>query len=139
MLVEDFLEFRKFIRSKLEERSDLLIISEVADGLKAVEEATAMQPDLILLDVGLPSLSGIEVARRLRKLTPKSKIIFLSQQTSEDLMEEAIALGALGYVFKSNAGLDLLPAIDAAVSGRKYVSNDPRRNDFVDGDGSKRL
>jgi DNA-binding NarL/FixJ family response regulator len=127
MLIEDFLWFRDFVRSKLEQRPELLVICEVSDGLKAIENATKLQPDLILLDIGLPSLNGVEVARRLRDLTPKSKIIFLSQETTAVLVKEAIALGAWGYVFKSNAEGDLLPAIDAALSGRKYVSDNPKR------------
>jgi DNA-binding NarL/FixJ family response regulator len=129
MLAEDFLWFRSFVRSKLEERPELLVICEVADGLKAVENAEALQPDLILLDIGLPSLNGMEVARQLRELAPKSKIIFLSQETSATILKEAFALGAWGYVYKSHAEGDLLPAIDAAVSGRRYLSGDPKRDD----------
>jgi DNA-binding NarL/FixJ family response regulator len=130
MLVEDFLSFRNFVRSKLEQRPELLVICEVSDGLKAIENATELQPDLILLDIGLPSLNGVEVARRLRGLAPKSKIIFLSQETTAVLVKEAIALGAWGYVFKSHAEGDLLPAIDAALSGRRYVSGDPKIRDI---------
>jgi len=70
------LSFRKYVCSKLEERPELQVVCEVADGLEAVHKAEALQPDLILLDMGLPTLNGIEVARRLRELAPKSKIIF---------------------------------------------------------------
>jgi DNA-binding NarL/FixJ family response regulator len=122
MVVEDFLGFRNFVRSKLEQRPELLLTCEVADGLEAVENAAKLQPDLILLDIGLPSLNGIEVARRVRELAPKSKIIFLSQETTAVLVTEAVALGAWGYVYKTHAESDLLPAIDAALSGRRYVS-----------------
>jgi DNA-binding NarL/FixJ family response regulator len=139
MLVEDFLWFRDFVRSKLELCPELLLIGEASDGLKAVEDATSLQPDLILLDIGLPSLNGIEVARQLRELAPKSKIIFLSQETSAVLVKEAIALGAWGYVFKSHAEGDLLPAIDAALSGRRYVSSNPQRGDVPHGDDSDRI
>ncbi len=117
----------------------MLVICEVSDGLDAVEKAPALQPDLILLDIGLPSLNGMEVARQLRELAPKSKIIFLSQETSAVLVKEAIALGACGYVFKCDAELDLLPAIDAVVSGRRYVSGDPGRNDLPQEDDSNRI
>ena len=136
MLVEDFLWFRSFVRSKLEKRSELLVICEVSDGLEAVENASTLQPDLILLDIGLPSLNGMEVARRIRELAPRSKIIFLSQETSAVVVNEAIALGAWGYVFKSHAERDLLPAIDAALSGSRYVSGDPQREDVPPGDPS---
>jgi DNA-binding NarL/FixJ family response regulator len=139
MLVEDFLWFRNFVRSKLDQSPELPIICEVSDGLEAVESATALQPDLILLDIGLPSLNGMEVARQLRSLAPKSKIIFMSQETSAVLIKEAIALGAWGYVFKSQAETDLLPAIDAALSGRRYVSGDPKCVAVPHGDTSDRI
>lgn len=131
--------FRNYVRSKLEQRSELLVIREVSDGLEAVENATTLQPDLILLDIGLPSLNGMEVARRLRELAPRSKIIFLSQETSAVVVKEAIALGAWGYVFKSHAERDLLPAIDAALSGSRYVSGNPKLGDASHGDDSDRI
>lgn len=122
MLVEDFPSFRKVVCSKLQQRSDLQVICEVSDGLEAVQKAEALKPDLILLDVGLPTLNGMEVARRLRDLAPKSKIIFLSQETSEDFVQHAASLGAWGYVFKTNTESDLLVAIDAALSGTRFFS-----------------
>ena len=122
MVVEDFLSFRKFVCSKLEQRPELQVICEVSDGLEAVEKAVELQPDLILLDLGLPTLNGIEVARRLRELAPKSKIVFVSQETSPDFVEHALDLGAWGYVFKTHAESDLLVAIDAILSGKRFTS-----------------
>ena len=122
MVVEDFLSLRDFVRLKLKQRPELTVICEVSDGLEAVDSAASLQPDLILLDIGLPSLNGMEVARRLRELAPQSKIVFFSQETSAVLVQEALGLGACGYVFKARAGGDLLPAIDAALSGRRFVS-----------------
>ncbi|MGC2616254.1 MAG: response regulator transcription factor [Terracidiphilus sp.] len=122
IIVEDFLSFRKFISTKLQQRSDLQVICEVSDGLEAVQKAEALQPDLILLDVGLPTLNGMEVARQLRDLAPKSKIIFLSQETSPEFVQHAASLGAWGYVFKANAESDLLAAIDAVLSGRRFFT-----------------
>ena len=86
-------------------------IREVSDGLEAVQEAQRLQPDLILLDIGLPTLNGIEVARRARQLCPNSKILFLSEHRSIDIAKEAIRAGGSGYVVKSDAGNDLLPAV----------------------------
>jgi DNA-binding NarL/FixJ family response regulator len=120
MVVEDFPSFRKLICSKLQQRSDVQVICEVSDGLEAVQKAKALQPDLVLLDIGLPTLNGIEVARRLRDLAPNSKIIFLSQETSPEFIEHAVRLGAWGYVFKANAESDLLAAIDAVSSGKRF-------------------
>src|SRR5882672_8809290 len=92
LVVEDFEPFRRFICSTLERRPDLKIICEVSDGLQAVQKAQELNPDLILMDVGLPGLNGIEAARRIRKLAPKSKIIFLSQESSPDVVQEALDL-----------------------------------------------
>jgi len=77
----------------LDERPDLQIVCEVSDGLEAVNKAARLQPDLILLDVGLPSMNGIEASRRIRKLSPESKILFVSQESSADVVEEAFRLG----------------------------------------------
>jgi DNA-binding NarL/FixJ family response regulator len=75
---------------------------------------------LILLDIGLPTQSGIEAARQIRKLAPKSKIIFLTQESSADVVEAARSLGARGYVVKAKAGSELLAAVHAAISGELF-------------------
>jgi len=80
MVVEDFHSFRRFVCSKLEQKPDVLIIGEVSDGLEAVQKAGELKPDLILLDIGLPTLNGIEAARRIRGLVPKSTIIFSTRK-----------------------------------------------------------
>jgi DNA-binding NarL/FixJ family response regulator len=100
LVVEDSEEFRKFICSMLGETPELQIVGEESDGLRALQRADELQPDLILLDIGLPSLNGIEVARQIPKLSPKSKILFLSQEVSADVVREALGTGALGYVVK---------------------------------------
>jgi DNA-binding NarL/FixJ family response regulator len=123
MVVEDFHSFRQFVSSKLEQRPDLRVVCEVSDGLEAVQKAEELRPDLILLDIGLPTLNGFEAARRIRGLAPESKIIFSSQETSADFVHEAMRLGAWGYVFKTYAEGHLLPAIDAVLSGKRFVSN----------------
>jgi DNA-binding NarL/FixJ family response regulator len=98
------------------------IVGEAADGLEAVQKAEELQPDLILLDLGLPRLNGIEVARRIRTLSPQSKITFVSLESSADVVQEALRLGALGYVAKAQAGSDLLTAVDAICRGGRFVS-----------------
>jgi DNA-binding NarL/FixJ family response regulator len=81
-----------------------------------------LEPDLVLLDIGLPTLNGIEAARQIRKLAPESRIIFVSQESSPDVVQEALNLGALGYVLKTGAALDLLAAVEAVLDGRQFVS-----------------
>ncbi len=120
--MEDFHSFRRFVCSKLEQRPELRVVCEVSDGLEAVQKAEELKPDLILLDIGLPTLNGLEAARRIRGLAPEAKIIFSSQETSADIVQEAMRLGAWGYVFKTQAGRDLLVAIEAVLSGNRFVS-----------------
>jgi DNA-binding NarL/FixJ family response regulator len=121
LVVEDFEPFRHLICSMLTERPGFQIVGELADGLEAVQKAEELQPDLIVLDVGLPSLNGIAAARRIRKLSPKSKMLFVTQQSSADVAQEALALGALGYVIKTHAGSELLPAVEEVLQGRQFV------------------
>jgi DNA-binding response OmpR family regulator len=121
-VVDDYEPFRRFICSTLGKRPELQIVGEVPDGLEAVQKAQELQPDLIVLDIGLPSLNGIEAARRMRKLSPESKILFISQESSADVVQEALALGALGYVVKAHAGSELLAAVEAVLQGRQFVS-----------------
>ena len=103
LVVEDYEPFRRFIRSTLRKGRGLEIVGETSDGLEAVNKAEELQPDLIVLDIGLPSLNGIEAARRIRKVSPESKIVFISQESSADVVQEALASGALGYVVKAHA------------------------------------
>ena len=122
LVVEDFAPFWEFIRSTLAERPDVQVIGEVADGLEAVQKAELLGPDLVLLDIGLPTLNGIEAARQIRTLIPESKIIFVSQESSCEVVQETLNMGAWGYVLKERAATDLLAAVDAVVEGRHFVS-----------------
>lgn len=123
LVVEDFDPFRRFIVSKLQTRPEFQFIGEASDGLEAVQKAQELQPDLIMMDVGLPSLNGIEAARQIRKLSPESKIIFFSQESSADVVHEALGLGAHGYVVKVHAGRELLAAVEAVLQGTQFVSS----------------
>ena len=131
LVVEDFEPFRRLICSMLRKMPGLQIIAEASDGLEAVRKAEELQPDLIQLDVGLPSLNGIEAARRIRTLSPKSKIVFVTQESDPDLLQEALNLGAKGYVVKTNVASDLLAAVDAALGGRSFVSGGLEVQEFT--------
>ena len=122
LVVEDFEPFRSFVCSALKQKPELEIVCELSDGLAAVQKADELKPDLILLDIGLPGLNGIEAGRQIRKLVPDAKIIFLTQESSQDVVQEALRLGALGYVVKTRAGSDLIPAVEAVLQGKQYVS-----------------
>jgi DNA-binding NarL/FixJ family response regulator len=104
-------------------KQDLHVICEVADGLDAVRKAEELKPDLILLDIGLPTLNGLKAARQIRELAPESKIIFVSQESSADLVQEALSLGAYGYVVKTKLESDLLIAVGVFLEGRRFVSS----------------
>jgi len=120
LVVEDYEPFRRFLSSKLNKIQDVQLVDEVSNGLEAVQKAEELKPDLVLLDIGLPKLNGIEAARRIRSLSPMSKIIFLSQESSADVVEVALNTGAQGYVIKDDAGHKLLPTVDAVLRGETH-------------------
>jgi DNA-binding NarL/FixJ family response regulator len=122
LLVDDFDALRSFIRTTLQ-GTQFQIIAEVSDGLEAIQKAEELQPDLILLDIGLPNLNGIEAARRIRKRAPRSKILFLSQESSSDVVAEALKFGT-GYVVKTHAGGELLATIEAMRATGHFVTTD---------------
>jgi DNA-binding NarL/FixJ family response regulator len=123
LVVEDFGRLRQLIVSTLQDRAEFQV-TEASDGLQAVQRAEQEHPDLILLDIGLPILDGMMVARRVRKLAPTSKILFLSEESSPGFVREALDLGAMGYVYKPDTQRDLLPAIEAVLAGTQFVSKE---------------
>lgn len=117
LVAEDFLPFRRLMWSTMERSPKLHVISQVADGLEAVQKAVELRPDLILLDIGLPTLNGIEAARQIHRLSPESKIVFVSQDSDPEIVQSALGLGACGYVAKATAASDLLVAIERVSEG----------------------
>jgi CheY-like chemotaxis protein len=115
----------------LERNPDLTIIGEASDGLEAVLKAEELQPDLIVLDLGLPTLNGIAAARRIGKVASQSKILFVTQESSADVVEAAFATGARGYVLKTEASSELLTAVDAVVRGEQFVGRRFAGHDFA--------
>ena len=122
LLADDFEPWCRFVCSKVQHEPELQIICEASDGLLAVHKAEELKPDLILLDIGLPKLNGVEAARTIRKLAPKSKILFLSQESSAGVVLEALSTGA-AFVLKADAGKELIPAIRAVSLGKQYLSS----------------
>jgi DNA-binding NarL/FixJ family response regulator len=123
LVVDDYKTFRTVLCSILQLRNDLQIVGEASDGWEAVQKAKALQPDLVLLDVALPTLNGIQVARRLRDLVPYAKILFVSLESSWDVVREALNMGGSGYVHKVHVGSELLPAIEMVLEGKRFVSS----------------
>ena len=132
LIVEDYEPFRRTVVSLLEQQPELLVIGEVSDGLEAVRKAQELQPELVLLDIGLPTLNGIEVARQVRKLSIESKILFLSQESSADIVQAALATGAKGYVVKTDVRRDLLMAVNAVLRGDQFVGRRFSDNGFTE-------
>lgn len=121
-VVDDYDPWCRFLRLALLVHEELQVIGQFNDGLEAIQKAEELQPDLILLDINLPTLNGIEVAHRIREVSPKSKILFVSENRSPDVAEKAIGIGARGYIVKSDAARELLPAIKAVLKGKQFVS-----------------
>jgi DNA-binding NarL/FixJ family response regulator len=123
LVADDHKDWRNQVRLLLQARPEWQVISEVSDGEEAVRKTEELKPDLILLDIDLPRLNGIEAARQIRQLSPDSKIVFLSMENSLDVVQGALSTGAQGYVYKARARRELLSAIDAVLSGQQFVTS----------------
>ena len=132
LVVDDHEAWRRFYLTTLQKRPELQVIGQAFDGSEAVHIAQEVQPDLILLDIGLPIMNGIEAARRIRKVSPASKILFVSENRSRDIVEAALTTGAGGYVVKADAAGELLPAVDAVLQLKRFVSASLSGYDLVE-------
>ena len=126
LIVDDCEPWRRTLRSTIEANGRWVLVAEAADGASAVEQARALRPDLTVLDVTLPSLNGIEAAQRILAENPTSRILFLSEHRSWEIVDAAMATGARGYVVKADAARELLPAMEAVVSGGIFRSRSVR-------------
>jgi DNA-binding NarL/FixJ family response regulator len=127
LIVDDNEHWRQFLYSFLQHDPAWQIICAAPDGLEAVEKSLELQPDVILLDIGLPELNGIEAARQIRKLAPSSRILFLTENSQPGTVREALRAGGYGYVLKSDAGRELTMALEVVIAngrfvGRKFVA-----------------
>jgi DNA-binding NarL/FixJ family response regulator len=121
LVVDDYEAWRREVRSLFQSRPQWQVIAEAVDGLEANQKAEELKPDLILLDIGLPNLHGIEAARRIRQVSPGTKIVFLSQNSDLEIVQAALDTGALGHVHKICAKSDLLHAVEAVLRGEQFV------------------
>ncbi len=121
LVVDDFADWRRYLLDRLGEDRRVHIVGVASDGLEAVLKAEELQPDVIVLDIGLPQLDGIRAARQISWVAPESRIIFLSQEDDFDVMRAAISAGGFAFVAKSDADCELLPAVEAVALGKTFV------------------
>jgi DNA-binding NarL/FixJ family response regulator len=122
-VIDDYEPWRRFITSTLQKMPEFQIVGQGSDGMEAIEKAQELQPDLVLLDIGLPKLDGIKAALRIRECAPKTRILFFTENSSADIAEEAMRTGADGYVVKAGAAQELLPAVEAVLHGKRFLSS----------------
>src|ERR1700722_13638938 len=122
LLVDDHPIVRQGLRTLLEGRKGWEVVGEAADGIEAVEKAKNLSPDVMVLDVTMPRMNGLEACRLLRRQSPQLEILFVTQHDSPQMMREALDVGARGYVVKSNAARDLLAAVEAVSQHRVFTA-----------------
>jgi DNA-binding NarL/FixJ family response regulator len=123
LVVDDHAATRRFLTILLEE-SSMEVVGEAGNGNEAVLLCEQLRPDIVVLDISMPVLNGIEAAREIAKRSPATKIVFLTSHTSEEFAGEALRVGGLGFVYKDHATQDLLEAIDAVLQGKTYISDE---------------
>jgi len=115
LVVDDYEPWRPWVCSLLAAHEHLHVVGDVADGLEAVQRAQVLKPDLILLDIGLPTLNGIEAVHQIAKLVPEAKVVFVTGHNDSEFVTAALSNGACGYILKEEAASELLPAIEAVL------------------------
>ena len=137
LVADDFEGWRRQVRFLFQSRPEWQVIAEALDGPEAIQKAEELKPDLIVLDIGLPKLNGIEAARRIRQLSPSSKIVFLSQNNDRDVVRAALSTGALGYVHKTDAQSELVPAVDAVLRLKQFINSSLKGHESTDASGEQ--
>jgi len=129
LIADDHIIFADGLRLLLEKQYN--VVGTVADGRALVAEAVRLKPDVIILDIGMPLLNGLDAAERVRQQLPKVKLVFLTMLDNPNLAAAAVELGPVGFVLKHSAGSELLKAIEQVLHGRCYVTPKLRPEDWV--------
>jgi DNA-binding NarL/FixJ family response regulator len=122
LLVDDHPVVRQGLRTLLEEREEWEVVGEASDGIEALEKVDTLQADVVVLDVTMPRMNGIEACRLIQQKSPRREVLFVTQHDSPQMMREALAAGARGYVVKSNLARDLVEAVDAVSQHREFTA-----------------
>lgn len=123
LVVDDHEIVRRRLSSLLQGRPEFIVVSEASDGFQAVEKSKDLQPDVVVLDISMPGMSGLEAAPRIRRVAPAAEILFVSQHDTRSMVHEALSTGARGYVLKSDAGTDLVNAVLAVSQHKEFLSH----------------
>jgi len=124
LLVDDFPAVRSGLRTMLESRGDWEVIGEAGDGEQGLAQAKRFQPDIAVVDIGMPKMNGLTLTREIRRLLPRVEVLIVTDHDSRHMRKEAQAAGARGYVVKSQAGSHLLAAVQALSEHRVFFTSD---------------
>jgi DNA-binding NarL/FixJ family response regulator len=122
LLADDHDILRDGLRALLAMASELIVVGEACTGREAVAEAERLRPDVVLMDISMPELEGVEACRRIRALSPQTRVLFLTMHESEEYFFRALQAGAAGYVIKRTAAADLVAAVRAVARGESFLS-----------------
>jgi DNA-binding NarL/FixJ family response regulator len=122
LVADDHDVIKRGLRALLESKVGWTVVAQASNGREAVEQAEMHKPDVAVLDISMPELSGLEAARRIRKASPETEVLFLTVHNSAEMVQEALDAGGRGYVLKSDVGCDLLAAVEAALKHKTFIS-----------------
>jgi two-component system response regulator NreC len=122
LLADDHTLVRQGIRRILEEHADWQVVAEASDGREAVRQALELRPDVVIMDIGMPQLSGLEATSQILRRAPSARVLVLSMHADEVYVTQAVEAGAIGYILKDSADTELLKAVTAAIQGRSFFS-----------------
>jgi len=123
LLADDHEIVRQGLRSMLEAQRDCVVVGEAADGRQAVAMTKELNPDIVILDIGMPSLNGLEAARQILKIRPQTKVLILTMHESDSVIREVLDAGARGYILKTDAGRDLVSAVESLRRNKTFFTS----------------